>query len=138
MSNNSSIAQSREANAQAMTEEIERLESAVLDARQTGDPAALGDALLALGRAYFETGNTPKGLTQVEEALEIALSTGNQEAEARLWGYKGMAFARLGNTQFAPRALFRSLKLATEIGHKALPADSAGANRPIDGRTGRK
>ena len=77
MSNNSSIAQSREANAQAMTEEIERLESAVLDARQTGDPAALGDALLALGRAYFETGNTPKGLTQVEEALEIAVSTSN-------------------------------------------------------------
>ncbi len=58
-----------------MTEEIERLENAVLDARQTGDPAALGDALWTVGRAYFETGNTPKGLTQVEAALEIAVST---------------------------------------------------------------
>ena len=69
--------------------EIERLERRVEDARQKGEPAVLIDALLALGCAYFDTGNTPKGLTQIEEGLALAESSGNQEAEARLWATRG-------------------------------------------------
>jgi tetratricopeptide (TPR) repeat protein len=92
--------------------------------RQSTDATALIDALLALGKAYFDAGNTPKGLTQIEEALALAEAAGDQEAEARLWGYKGMALVRLGNLHFAQRALFRSLKLATTINHRTLQADA--------------
>jgi tetratricopeptide (TPR) repeat protein len=102
---------------------IQRLEGAVLAARQAGATDQLVETLLALAKGYFDEGATPKGLTQLEEALQLVEGS-NRELESRLLGYKGMALARLGNVQFAQRALFRSLRLAEETGHKALQSDA--------------
>ena len=73
---------------------------------------------------YLEAGNAPKALTQFEEGLELAQRTGDSVAEARLWGFKGMALVKLGNFSFAQRALFRSLNLAEETEQTALIIDT--------------
>jgi tetratricopeptide (TPR) repeat protein len=113
---------------------IQRLEGAVLAARQAGATDQLVETLLALAKGYFDEGATPKGLTQLEEALQLVEGS-NRELESRLLGYKGMALARLGNVQFAQRALFRSLRLAEETrigasGKRRFPGWSRGLRLP--------
>ncbi len=103
---------------------ITTLEHALEAARTTGDPEALSSAQLALGKSYLQAGNAPRALTQFEDAILVAEAGGRLEEAARLWGYKGIALAQLGNTHLAQRALFRSLNLAREADHKALQSDA--------------
>jgi len=104
--------------------EIGALEERLEILRASGPSAALIEALLALGQAYLGAGNTPKALTQFEEGLEVAAERGEREAEARLWGYKGMALTHLGNTHFAQIALYKSHNLAKELDHALLLIDA--------------
>ncbi len=111
------------------TETIEAIaagEQALAEARATGDAAAITAALLEVGKSHFQTGNAPKALTHFEEAIEIAEANALEEQNARLWGYKGLALAQLGNAHLAQRALFRSLNVAREIDHKPLQSDALG------------
>jgi len=101
-------------------------ERALAEARATGDAATITAAQLEVGKSYLQAGHAPKALTHVEEAIEIAEANGLNEENARLWGYKGLALAQLGNTHLAQKALFRSLNVAREIDHKPLQSDALG------------
>ncbi|MEZ4633603.1 MAG: tetratricopeptide repeat protein [Caldilineaceae bacterium] len=96
------------------------------------------DALTALGQAYLETGNTPKALTQFEEALDVAEAADDSTAQARLWGFKGMCLLRLGNANFAQRALFRALNLAKETNQTALIIDTLIRIGDLHAKTGQQ
>lgn len=103
---------------------IEQFEAALHQARDQADTAAVIRALADLGKAYLDIGSAPKGLTQFEEGIELAEQSDDQEAQARLWGFKGMALEKLGNFHFAQLALLKSHKLAKAIDHKALIIDT--------------
>lgn len=107
-------------------QQFEALEAAVAATRAQADqhPADHFRALTALGQTYLESGNIPKALTQFEEGLEMAQAQADLASEARFWGFKGMALRRLGNSHFAQRAFFRSLKLARETQQTALEIDT--------------
>jgi|GEM_PF-1846799 len=108
---------------QPVPPEIVALERRTGRARTAGDLATLEGALFELGRAYLNSGNVPKGLTQFEEGLEVSAETGNRQAQARFWGYKGIALTQLGNTHFAQIALQKARKLAQEVDDLPLLAD---------------
>ena len=44
-----------------LSQTIDHLEAAVAQTRQADNATALIDALLTLGKLYFDAGNTPKG-----------------------------------------------------------------------------
>ena len=88
--------------------EIEQLETAVAQARQTGNTTAILTALTQLGNSYLASGNIPKALTQFEEGLELAQAAEERELEGRMWGYRGICLMQLGNTHFAQIALYKS------------------------------
>jgi Tfp pilus assembly protein PilF len=52
--------------------EIIRLEKVVTKARKSQDQTAILEGLTDLGRAYLDSGDTPKALTQFNEALTLA------------------------------------------------------------------
>lgn len=106
--------------------------------RTAKEPRAHIDALIVLGQAYLEAGNTPKALTQFEEALEIAETNEYKDVQARLWGFKGMCLLRLGNANFAQRALFRSLNLAQETEQTALIIDTLTRIGDLHANTGQQ
>lgn len=81
-------------------------------------------ALIQLGQAHLADNNTPRALTSFEEGLTLSEEIGDQELSARLWGYKGMCLAQLGNSHFAEIALMKSLKMARAIDQKALHIDA--------------
>jgi tetratricopeptide (TPR) repeat protein len=103
---------------------IEQLEKMLQQARDRADTPAIIPALANLGKAYLDAGSAPKALTQFEEGIELAEQTGDQEAQTRLWGVKGMALEKLGNFHFAQLALLKSHKLAKTIDHKPLIIDT--------------
>jgi tetratricopeptide (TPR) repeat protein len=124
---NQSAYETIDANDRAGTiQSIEKLENELASANATGDTAARIAAFLQLGKGYLQAGNAPKSLTQFEDAITLAEANGLHEENARLWGYKGIALAQLGNMHLAQRALFHSLNAAKEIDHKALQSDALG------------
>lgn len=104
--------------------QIEQLVTAVTQARSDEQAEKLIHALIQLGQAYMQSGDVPKGLTQFEEALALAQQGDDKFLEARLWGYKGMALARLGNSHFAQIALYKSQKMASALGRQSLVIDA--------------
>ncbi|MEJ2749273.1 MAG: tetratricopeptide repeat protein, partial [Anaerolineae bacterium] len=101
---------------------MERLETAVQNARDKEQPEALITALAELGSAYLADGDAPKALTQFEEAIDLAEEM--PELAARLLGMKGKALTKIGNYHFAANAYRKSRKLAETIDHQPLLIDS--------------
>ncbi|HSM56954.1 MAG TPA: tetratricopeptide repeat protein [Candidatus Sulfomarinibacteraceae bacterium] len=106
---------------------IRRLETALEQARAADDAQKAAETLLALGKAYLESGNVPRALTQFEEGIELAEALPDDAAvewAAQFWGYKGICLGRLGNSHFAQIALYKAHNLAKEAGHKPLLVDT--------------
>lgn len=109
---------------QALASELAALESEVTKAREQNDSPALIQALIQLGQSYLQMGNTPKALTQFEEALELAQAGDDQALTARLWGYKGICLVKLGNSHFSQIALYKSYNMAKALDNKAIMIDA--------------
>jgi tetratricopeptide (TPR) repeat protein len=104
--------------------EIIRLKRVLTRARQANDQTVILEGLTDLGRAYMDTGDTPKALTQFDEALTLAQEMKNLEQEAHILGLKGMGLKQIGNYQFALQSFRKSHQLAKKIGHRLLVCDS--------------
>ncbi len=103
---------------------IQLLEKKVNTSREEDDADIFVLSLVELGQAYLEIGDTPRALTQYEEGIKFCQQTGNELAEARFWGYKGICLMRLGNSDFAQVSFYKSLKMARAIDHKSLIVDA--------------
>lgn len=100
------------------------LEQQLARARERGDTREIIDALSQLGKAWMAEGSTPRGLTQIEEAIKLAEANSETELEARLWGHKAEALRQLGNFKLAMHALNKAQRLAKAIAHKTLECDA--------------
>ncbi|MFW5941384.1 MAG: tetratricopeptide repeat protein [Chloroflexota bacterium] len=112
---------SSETTVDEVPQSIRRLETTLAQARATDDAQKVAEALLALGKAFLESGNVPRALTQFEEGIELAEAPA---WAAQFWGYKGLCLRRLGNTHFAQIALYKAHNLAKESGQSALMLDT--------------
>jgi tetratricopeptide (TPR) repeat protein len=60
------------------TRQIEIYEQSLATARRAGDRQSIGSNLSALGSLYSQQGNMHKGITYLEEALQIKQSLGDR------------------------------------------------------------
>jgi tetratricopeptide (TPR) repeat protein len=104
--------------------EIIRLEKVLAQARESNDQAEILEVLVDLGKAHLDAGDTPKALTQFEEALTLAQEIENPEQEARILGLRGLSFKHIGNYHFALQSFRKSHQLAEKIDQRVLVCDS--------------
>jgi len=103
---------------------ISKLEDNLEQTLAKGNKEQIIDAYIQLGQAYMNSGDTPKGLTQIEEALKTNRQINDPEIEARLMGLKGIALKQIGNYKQALQAFRKSLKIAEEIENTVLQSDA--------------
>ncbi|MGD2155627.1 MAG: tetratricopeptide repeat protein [Anaerolineales bacterium] len=103
---------------------ISNLEKNLEQTIEKGNKEQIIDAYIQLGQAYINSGDTPKGLTQIEEALKTNREINNTEIEARLLGLKGIALKQIGNYTQASQSFRKSLKIAEEIENTVLQSDA--------------
>lgn len=101
-----------------------QLERSLEFARKEDDPTKLINALADYGHALLKDGDAPKGLTQFEESIKLAEEIGDEEQQARLWGYKGMALKAIGNFAQSRAAFNKSNRFARNTNHQVLICDS--------------
>lgn len=89
---------------------------AVLEAaRRHNDRRVEGGALLNLGGAYFNLGETARTQTMVEQALPILREVGDRRGEGTALMNLGLTYINLGDTERAQACLERALPILREM-----------------------
>lgn len=105
-------------------QEIQRLESALETAREGEDTRKMLTIYPDLANRYLNEGDAPKALTYINEGIDLSEKAGNQIAQARLLGLKGMALRQIGNPKQALKAYRSSQRIAKSLDHKPIWIDA--------------
>lgn len=101
--------------ASRLAEAMVSFESAVSEARRTGDRAAEADALRGVGTVLYQQGKWPAARAPLEHSLSIYTQAGNHEGEARAREQLGSVSAMVEDPNGALAQYDRALALFTDL-----------------------
>src|SRR5262249_41087172 len=90
-------------------EALPLVRSALSQARRSGDPALIQNALTACGILSADAFDIVRGLEFHLQALELATEAKDKPDQGRIWNNIGLVFALAGNPGLAERAYARAL-----------------------------
>jgi tetratricopeptide (TPR) repeat protein len=94
--------------------------SALIAARDSGDRAAEGIALRAIGLCWFRRDRHPEAVDHLERALACHESADDGRLRITTLNYLGVAYHRIGRIDESVRRLRQAITLSHQGGHRAL------------------
>jgi tetratricopeptide (TPR) repeat protein len=95
-----------------------RADRALVEARETGDPARIAPALADLGLACLQSGDVPRGIELIEEALVEARRSDSADLESHILVDLGVAALSSRQPGRARQVLESALALARSTGNR--------------------
>jgi tetratricopeptide (TPR) repeat protein len=116
---------------------LQTLQATLTQAREKGEESQTCLLLKKIGQIYLDKKDAPEALTCFEEALQIAKKMQDKDAEAQLFGLKGLTLKLMGNYDMALAFFQKSHSIAAALQREALMCDALLQIAVIESEMGR-